>query len=164
MKSMLPVLAILALSAPAWAADDFATQVLAAHNSERAALNVPPLTWNAALAADAAVWAKHLADTGSWAHADAATRKGEGENLWEGTAGAFTPTEMVGGWIGEKRYYHYGPFPNGGLNDGLPIGHYTQMIWRDTTEIGCALATGHGKDVLVCRYAPMGNAMGQKPY
>ncbi len=163
MKAMLLVLAVLVLSAPAMA-DDFAAQVLAAHNKERAALNIPPLTWNAGLAADAAVWAKHLADTGAWDHADAATRKDAGENLWEGTAGAFTPVEMVGGWIGEKRYYRFGPFPNGGVNDGQPIGHYTQMIWRDTTEIGCALATGHGKDVLVCRYAPMGNVVGQKPY
>jgi uncharacterized protein YkwD len=154
----------LVLTAPGLAADDFSARVLATQNAERAALGIAPLAWSDALAADAAVWARHLADTGSWGHADAVTRKGEGENLWEGTAGAFDPAEMVGGWAGEKRYYHYGPFPDGGLSDGQPIGHYTQMIWRNTTDVGCALATGHGKDVLVCRYAPMGNIVGQTPY
>ena len=25
--------------------------------------------------------------------------------------------------------------------DGGVVGHYTQMIWRDTTEVGCAIAS-----------------------
>ena len=165
MKAILPVLALaLVFFVPAGAMSDFSTRVLAAQNAERAALKITPLTWSDTLAADAAVWAKHLAETGAWAHADEGIRKGAGENLWEGTAGAFTPEEMVGGWTNEKRYYQYGPFPDGGMNGGQPIGHYTQMIWRNTTEVGCALASGGGKDVLVCRYTPMGNVVGQAPY
>jgi hypothetical protein len=152
------------LGVSAQAQSDFATHILAAHNEERAALNIPPLTWSDALASDARQWAAHLATTGAWQHADAATRKGEGENLWEGTAGAFSVEEMVGGWIGEKRYFRYGPFPGDGRSAGQPIGHYTQMIWRSTTQVGCAIATGHGNDVLVCRYAPMGNFIGEAPY
>ena len=40
-------------------------------------------------------------------------------------------------------------------------GHYSQMIWRNTTRIGCAMAGG---GFLVCRYAPPGNFTGQKAF
>lgn len=163
MKTIIGALALLCLAAPAFA-DDFQAQILSAHNVERNTLRIPPLSWNDDLAAGAAAWAKHLAETGSWGHASAAARKGAGENLWEGTAGAFSPKQMVDGWIGEKRFYSYGPFPSDGAIGGHAIGHYTQMIWRDTRQIGCAVATGRGEDVLVCRYSPAGNVVGQTPY
>jgi len=38
------------------------------------------------------------------------------------------------------------------------------MIWRQTTQVGCGLASGKGFDVLVCQYNPPGNWMGQSPY
>ena len=142
---------------------DFSQQILAAHNSERAAVGVPPLVWSDKLAADAAPWAKHLAETGTFEHSPASDRTDEGENLWEGTQGGYTPAEMAGMWAGEKRYYQHGVFESGTSN-GQMIGHYTQMIWKGTTQVGCALASGGGKDVLVCRYSPPGNFIGQMPY
>lgn len=157
-------LSTVVFSAASQAQSDFATRILAAHNAERAALNISALIWSDALASDARQWAVHLATAGAWQHADATTRKGEGENLWEGTAGGFSVEEMVGGWTSEKHYFHYGPFPDDGRSAGQPIGHYTQIIWRSTTEVGCAIAVGHGNDVLVCRYAPMGNFIGEAPY
>jgi hypothetical protein len=42
------------------------------------------------------------------------------------------------------------------------VGHYTQLIWPTTREVGCAVAKGQGNDVLVCRYAPAGNVLGEK--
>jgi len=44
------------------------------------------------------------------------------------------------------------------------VGHYTQMIWKNTTAVGCAVATGGGMDPLVCRYSPSGNFIGQPVY
>ncbi|HUB85502.1 MAG TPA: CAP domain-containing protein [Rhizomicrobium sp.] len=143
---------------------DFERDVLAAHNRERAAVGVPPLTWSDALAADAAPWAKHLAELGTLQHSRDDQRLNEGENLWMGTAGGYTPTQMVSGWAREKRYFRPGVFKNGLADDGQVIGHYTQMIWKTTTQVGCAMATGGGYDVLVCRYAPPGNWIGQAPY
>jgi len=35
------------------------------------------------------------------------------------------------------------------------------MVWRKTTEVGGAIATGGGNDVLVCRYSPPGNVIGE---
>ena len=43
-------------------------------------------------------------------------------------------------------------------------GHYTQMVWKGTTEVGCATASGTELTYLVCRYSPPGNIVGQKPY
>jgi hypothetical protein len=150
---------------PAAAASDFEQQVLAAHNSERAALHLPPLAWDGTLAAQALVWARHLAETGALQHSARDSRPGEGENLWMGTAAAYSPQEMVDAWIGEKRMFHNGVFPDVSVSGKLQdVGHYTQMIWKDTTQIGCGAARSGDFDVLVCRYSPPGNLMGEKPY
>lgn len=162
-QALVVATAVAAMIAPAQAADDFAAQILAAHNRERAAVSVPPLVWSDALAADAAVWAKQLAITGKFGHSPPDVRKGEGENLWVGTAGSYSPDEMVGGWVQEKSSYRNGPFVNG-LTSGNVTGHYSQMVWRTTAKVGCAKATGGGMDVLVCRYDPAGNAVGQAAY
>ena len=164
MKAILAGMALTLAFCAAAQADDFSTRILAGHNAERAAVSVPPLAWSDALAADAGVWAKHLADTGRFEHSDFAARKGAGENLWEGTRGGFSFEEMVASWAGEKRDYRHGAFKDGRGSGGQPVGHYTQMIWRETTKVGCALASGNGLDVLVCRYDPPGNVVGETPY
>jgi hypothetical protein len=41
------------------------------------------------------------------------------------------------------------------------VGHYTQVAWRGTSQVGCARATGQKTDVLVCRYNNAGNYIGE---
>jgi hypothetical protein len=43
-------------------------------------------------------------------------------------------------------------------------GHYTQIVWRNTKSVGCAVARGKGVEVWVCNYDPPGNYAGQRPY
>ncbi|MCI5139186.1 MAG: hypothetical protein D3922_12405, partial [Candidatus Electrothrix sp. AR1] len=44
-------------------------------------------------------------------------------------------------------------------------GHYTQVVWRSTKEVGCGMASCNDKAQLwVCQYNPRGNMLGQKPY
>ena len=141
----------------------FVTRILASHNAERANVGAPPMNWNASLAADAQVWADHLAQTGRFEHSPQPPREhAVGENLWMGTAHAYSFEEMVGGWIDERKDFVDGIFPNvsrtGNWED---VGHYTQLIWADTQEVGCALSSNGADEYLVCRYAKAGNWFGE---
>ena len=139
-------------------------RLLAAHNRERTALGLPPLDWSPALAASAATWAGGLAATGAFRHysPDPRDRDPQGENLWAGTRGAFAPEAMVAAWAAEKRYYRPAPIPNASTTgDFENVGHYTQLMWRRTHHVGCALARGRVEDVLVCRYSEGGNVIGE---
>lgn len=160
---------MLALSAPLMtgAVDRTANlgqRLLAAHNRERALAGVPALAWDQALAADAQGWADALAETNSFEHsrADPSDPETPGENLWAGTRGAFSPEEMIGYWIAEKRDYKPGPIPAVSRSgDFENVGHYTQLIWRNTRRVGCAVARGQREDILVCRYTQGGNVIGE---
>jgi Cysteine-rich secretory protein family len=139
----------------------FEARLLEAHNAERARLGMKPLIWNRELASNAGLWAEQLAKTGGFEHAP---QSKEGENLWAGTKASYTPEDMVGAWIDEKSMYLPGKFPAvSATGNWLDVGHYTQLIWWNTTSVGCALATGEKEDVLVCRYDPPGNWMAQNP-
>ncbi len=136
---------------------------LARHNAVRAEAGVTPLVWDETLAKDAAVWANRLARTRTFDHDDqSGARRLEGENLWMGTQGAFSPEEMIDDWAVERALYRPGRFPDvatrGTWHD---VGHYTQMIWQTTTALGCAMASTGEDDVLVCRYFPAGNVVGR---
>jgi len=147
------------------AAADDAGRLLSSHNAERLRLGLPPLKWNPALASDAGKWARVLAARGELRHADHAERKGHGENLWMGTAGAWNAEGMVEMFLDERRHFRPAAFPDvSRTGQWSDVGHYTQIVWRDTREVGCAIDRAKGLDVLVCRYFPAGNVMGQKPY
>ncbi len=62
------------LATPAFAQDDFQTRVLAAHNTLRAQVGTPPLTWSHRLADDARAWADTLARKGRLQHKTSASR------------------------------------------------------------------------------------------
>ena len=141
----------------------FIAAILQHHNTYRKALQLPDLSWSPALAADALVWARHLAEIDKGQHDQDAVGK-EGENLWWGTAGYFPYGDMVDAWGGEKKQFRYGVFPDCRTNRTAVVGHYTQMVWRNTQAVGCALASNGKTDYLVCRYSPEGNMIGEKPY
>ncbi|MDO6432279.1 CAP domain-containing protein [Flavitalea sp. BT771] len=136
--------------------------MLQEHNAFRSEEQLSPLGWSEELAADAKAWASHLAKSDKGDH-DQSIRGREGENIWWGTTGAFTYTEMVDFWGNEKAAFVYGVFPDCNNGSGV-VGHYTQIVWKNTTKVGCALATNGKKDYLVCRYSPAGNIIGQKPF
>lgn len=160
----LPLLAPLLFGATDFAGN-FNERVLAGQNRERAALGISPLNWNPGLAAAAQTWADHLAATGRFEHAPEDQAKPQGENLWAGTRGAYSPEAMVDAWVREKRLFKPGHFPDNSRTGRFEdVGHYTQLVWRATRDVGCAHASSKGEDILVCRYAEAGNYIGETPY
>ena len=152
-------------AAPAADQPGFDQRILAAHNRERSGLGLIPLSWNSALARSARAWADHLAMTGRFEHAPENYAAPEGENLWAGTKDYFSPEAMVNAWIREKRFFRPGAFPDNSTTGRVEdVGHYTQLVWRATTEVGCAEAVSASEDILVCRYAEAGNYRGEKPF
>jgi hypothetical protein len=138
---------------------------LAAHNAEREKLGQAPLRWSDKLVQDAAIWARHLAATNSFDHApEVEGDDAQGENLWMGTRGYFSPEAMVGAWLAERKLYRDGIFPDVSKSGNwIDVGHYTQLIWYNTREVGCAVASNKNDDFLVCRYFPVGNWDEQHP-
>jgi uncharacterized protein YkwD len=149
---------------------DFINTILGIHNRERAAVGVPALVWSDILAADAQEYADHLVATGKFEHmweseSTEWSQKAHGanENLaWQGghSTDPAAQAALAEFWVNEKKDFH-------GTYNGAVNGHYTQMIWKATTELGCGIATGPGaglygwngdRDVLVCRYLPSGNS------
>ncbi|HEX4158282.1 MAG TPA: CAP family protein [Rhizomicrobium sp.] len=140
--------------------DEQKSELLAAHNKYRADLREQPLVWSDDLAAGAQIWAEHLAqEVLTLKHSGEA---GAGENLAMWSAGRSSLTKLVDLWGAEKRYFIEASFPDvSTTGDWRTVGHYTQMIWRNTTEVGCGVARGGGYDFLVCRYSPQGNYLGE---
>jgi pathogenesis-related protein 1 len=142
-------------------------KILARHDATRAAVGVwSHWRWSAELASDAQAWADYLAANDRFEHA-ASIRGQQGENL-AASFGYANPIDIgVGSWIDERNYNYV---PGVTLSEAMSratgvIGHYTQIVWRDTTQLGCGLATGRdGMSKLVCRYNPPGNNLRQVPY
>jgi len=136
----------------------FEAVLLEEHNSARA----PALHWSRELEREAADWAADLARSGVLEHADMERRHGAGENLWAGSSGHYDAHQMVGLFVDERRNYRHRAFPDvSATGNWADVGHYTQIVWRDTQQVGCALARGDRDEFLVCRYWPAGNYMGQ---
>lgn len=158
-----PILPPAAQTAALPRSTDIAARLLAAHNIERISVGVPPLLWDPSLAAAAAAYGPTLAAIGRLEHSPRASRPGQRENLWMGTRGAYSPERMVGSWAEEKAWFRPGIFPTvSSTGNWLDVSHYTQMIWRSTTNIGCAIHPTRTTDYLICRYSPQGNVDGRR--
>jgi hypothetical protein len=104
-------------------------------------------------------------------------RDGYGENLAGYQGQTVTPMDVVEGWAAEEDCYSYGPVSTNNSDCDMTCarskqsngcGHYTQVVWRDTMQVGCGVATcGSGRsggEVWVCNYKAPGNYIGRKPY
>jgi len=143
-----------AVTTPTAPGDPMAQAFVDAHNRRRAAHCAKPLTWSPELAKVAQAWANHLRDANcAFEHSG---NNNYGENLAGGTVGALDPEATVAMWYDEVKLYK---FPDGGFS--MDTGHFTQVVWTDTTQVGCGVATCKSMDLIVCNYDPPGNWEGQ---
>ncbi len=153
------------LSASNQGVNSFAQELLVEHNDARDDVGVPRLEWSQRLARQAQGWADQLASEGRMRHSTRQQRANAGENLWMGAAGYYGADVMIGAFVDEQRYFRHDTFPNVSTTGRwADVGHYTQVVWRDTREVGCAVARGDRDDFLVCRYWPAGNTYDRPVY
>ena len=141
-------------------------EFVAYHNKVRKEVKVEPVKWSPTLAKYAQKWADHLAESGEFKHRpeEGEEKQKYGENL------AINATLLKGAeaWYAEiKDYTADTPIPEDLTN--FKAGHYTQMVWKKTTQIGAGYAIVKqgpfkGSLVIVCNYDPPGNYLGEKPY
>jgi pathogenesis-related protein 1 len=133
-------------------------EILRIHNQARAQVGVSPLTWNCQLAKEAQTWV----DKGVYKHSSTSF----GENLASsapGNGAIATKGSML--WLNEKKYWNNKAAT---CQPGQQCGHYTQMVWKKTTQIGCGLnrkasvfpGFERNSAYLTCLYYPAGKYHG----
>ena len=144
-----------------------ASEMLEYHNMARKELSIPPMSWNTSIAAYAQEWAEYLANKKG---CDIIHRSGlnqkkldYGENLfWGSSASSYKPIDAAKGWYSEKNDYRYQRVD---YDNYAKTGHYTQMIWATSTEMGAGMAVcPSGEIIVVANYKEHGNIIGYYPY
>ncbi|KAJ5670785.1 uncharacterized protein N7477_006148 [Penicillium maclennaniae] len=153
--------------------DDFKKTVLQVSNDYRHTHDAEPLVWNETLTEYAQKWAKACV----WRHSHGPY----GENLAFGYGNA---TAAIDAWGDEGKLYDFHK-PTGFTEK---TGHFTQLVWKSTAEVGCAAVNcGYTYDkarrdtedefqldaraedsapraqgwYVVCEYTPAGNVVGE---
>ncbi|KAG5316096.1 GAPR1 protein, partial [Acromyrmex insinuator] len=136
---------------------EFINVCLDTHNFYRSRHGVPPLRLSKQLCKTSQDWANILAAKGRLEHK---ANIDYGENLY--CMWSSNPKTIVGGeepvneWYAEEVQHQYGKEPT-----TLKTGHFTQVIWRDSTELGVGMARNRNGEVyVVCNYNPAGNFLG----
>lgn len=132
--------------------------VLDTHNSLRARhQDTGSLVWNDDLAAYAYNYAQSLkgGDSDPCNYILKHSGGQYGENLAAGTNSA--PADLVNLWYDEIKYYDYNNV-TGIEHDGHEVGHFTQLVWASSTDLGCSVERcTNGAVYLICEYSPAGN-------
>jgi uncharacterized protein YkwD len=130
-----------------------AQALLDAHNRVRARHCAPALTWSPKLAEFAQQWANSLRAQGcKFGHSNGRY----GENLAAGSTRSLDAQAVTAMWYDEIKLYN---FASGAFS--METGHFTQVVWKGTTQLGCATTSCRGMDIWVCEYDPPGNVQGQ---
>jgi len=114
-----------------------------------------PISWSDTLAISAQEHADYLASTNTFEHGNSPY----GENLYASGSDVGYVT-AINSWYEEKSYFNTTT-----KEYSYQSGHYTQLIWKNTTEVGCAKSSSSSwRTIIVCRYNPPGNYIGQSAY
>ena len=103
--------------------------------------------------------------------------QGVGQNvardIARGTAGQFDAHKLIGHWFNQILYFDPEAVKSfgSGKQCSKGIGYYTQLVWQDTTHVGCGWSQfkyrgfpGYYENFLVCNYGPSANVWKQPVY
>ncbi|XP_044574347.1 uncharacterized protein LOC123258417 isoform X3 [Cotesia glomerata] len=136
---------------------EFINLCLETHNYYRNRHGVPALRLNKQLCKTSQDWANILATKGRLEHR---ANIEYGENLycmWSSNPKTIVNgDEPVNDWYAEETQHQYNREPT-----TLKTGHFTQIVWRSSTELGVGMARNRNGEVyVVCNYNPAGNFLG----
>ncbi|MBE9128630.1 MULTISPECIES: CAP family protein [unclassified Coleofasciculus] len=172
LAAILPLEAIGSGTAVGQTAIDLATMrstALSKHNTYRAMHhNDSDMSISDSLNSSAQGWAEKLAATGAFEHSGGPY----GENIYVSYSTGMAPSaatlanNAVQSWYDEVKDYNY---TNPGFSSDT--GHFTQVVWKSSTQVGCGAAQGtetidgnqYNAFYVVCQYTPAGNMQGQFP-
>jgi pathogenesis-related protein 1 len=129
------------------------------HNVWREKVGCQPLTWSRDLAKYAQEWADELAKRGCEMKHRPPDKYGE--NIFWSQGMTNQSDYVVDAWGSEIEFYD--GKKNSCKKDEV-CGHYTQVVWCNTKEVGCGMAKCGDEEIWVCNYNPPGNYVGQRPY
>jgi glioma pathogenesis-related protein 2 len=141
------------------------SNALSQHNVYRAAHRTPALKVDEDLNYTAQLYANYLAAKGKFEHSGA---PGIGENLFvyhttaAGVNEGNLAKHVVKSWYDEVSLYNYET-----PNFSSQTGHFTQVVWKDSTNVGCGISRGvsnikgtqYNSFYVVCHYNPAGNVL-----
>ena len=137
------------------------------HNKYRTLNGVNTLTWNDNLASWAQKWGDYISQNCEMRHPENQQEADTyldndnwGQNLAEYQGNPGSPSAAVDGWMNECTIYNPANPLVGthSINGNNETGHMTQLLWRGSTEVGCAVSTcPDGSKMYTCNYNPAGN-------
>ncbi|VYS44650.1 unnamed protein product [Arabidopsis thaliana] len=133
-------------------------EFLIAHNLVRARVGEPLFQWDGRLAAYARTWANQRVGDCRLVHSNGPY----GENIFWAGKNNWSPRDIVNVWADEDKFYDV---KGNTCEPQHMCGHYTQIVWRDSTKVGCAsVDCSNGGVYAICVYNPPGNYEGENPF
>ncbi|KAI8129994.1 Golgi-associated plant pathogenesis-related protein 1 [Lucilia cuprina] len=128
-------------------------ECLDSHNKYRALHGSPAMKLNRNLCNLAQDWSNKLAKRNSISHRP---QNEYGENIYYCVNMEATAEQCVKSWYDEIKHYN---FSKPGFSS--QTGHFTQVVWKDSLELGVGIAKANNTTFVVCNYSPAGNVMSQ---
>jgi pathogenesis-related protein 1 len=141
-------------------------QILNLHNQIRTTFGLTQLVWDSTLESSSKTYCAQCV----WAHSVTSTST-YGENLAMNAKSPVTVFPMsswkdqINGWYTEWQSWDCPTNACSGV-----CGHLTQIVWKDTTAVGCGVArcdpgtvSSMESQYLVCQYTKRGNFVGKHP-
>ncbi|MED6198448.1 hypothetical protein PIB30_066322 [Stylosanthes scabra] len=140
-----------------WYPPDAPIDYLIGHDKARDSVGIQRLEWNGKLEGVAKRFVnQHIEDC-----LEGQVSLKYGQNIARNPVNEISAQDAVASWVAQKQYYDYRT--NSCI--GGECRRYTQVVWKNSTDIGChKVRCRNGGTLVTCIYDPRGNILNQRPY